>query len=87
VLRGRFLKYKRGDCLGVTWFDAFQEPETWTLNSDIDLDADYKVFSTGFYYGESKEYLVIVGDVGNGRSGRVIHIPFGMVKRVQRFKC
>jgi hypothetical protein len=81
------LKYKRGDCLGVTWLDAFQEPETWTLNSDIDLDADYKVFSTGFYYGESKEYLVIVGDVGNGRSGRVIHIPINMVKKVQRFKC
>lgn len=81
------MKYKHGDCLGVTWYDAFEQPETWTTNSDIDFEESYRVFSCGFYFGESKKYLVLTGDVAMGKSGRIMHIPKNCISKTQKFKC
>jgi len=79
-------KYKRGECYGITWFDAFSPGETWTSNVDIDVKDKYVVFSVGFFYGESKEYVIIIGDVAPGTSGRIMFIPKGMIKKVKKFK-
>ena len=77
-------KYKRGECYGITWFDAFSPGETWTSN--VDVKDKYVVFSVGFFYGEPKEYVIIIGDVAPGTSGRIMYIPKGMIKKVKKFK-
>lgn len=53
-------------------------------SDDVDMKASYVVESSGYYIGQSKEYLVIAGDMAEAAYGRVFYIPLGMIKRVQR---
>lgn len=77
---------KKGDCVGIEWDDAFAELEPWTENGDIDMKRSHRVYSVGLLFGETKGKVVIVGDAGPGSSGRILHIPRGMIRKVWRLR-
>lgn len=77
-------KIEPGEMVLVRWLDAFNAPETWTEDKDIDLDHEYVVTSVGYHVGIGKSYLLICGDIGPGSKSRLFYIPIGMILGVER---
>jgi hypothetical protein len=73
-----------GEMVRVRWLDAFNAPQTWTGNDEIELDCEYPVDSLGYYVGVGKSCLLICGDVGEGQKSRLFYIPIGMILGLER---
>ena len=81
----RLQKLHEGDLITVRWLDAFGCSHIAWLDSDeVDMKASYEVESSGYYIGQSKKYLVLAGDMGEGAYGRVFYVPLGMILKVSR---
>lgn len=79
------MKLRKGDLLVVEWLDAYGETHlAWIDDDELDLKGRYHVSSSGFYVGQTKEYLIIAGDTGPGASGRVFRVPFGCIEKVRK---